>query len=195
MSCRSYGRSVLMSQREAARLLAAAGIGRSRANRVLRCGLAGEPITVPGALLYESELVEELAAREHVDEEELGSVCPDGILVVRRDVNVGKSRAHQLAAISCGFPMAWWKALLFADRIERTGPVPLVATTCGFVVLGAEVVGIEDDPAPLDNPGPWFQVLHERRLRTGSGRPWTYCAWTSAGLRPASPFGRALMDG
>lgn len=188
---------MLVTQREAARRLATVGVSRARARRLLHCGLAGEPVTCAGALLYDAELVEALVAREHVDLEDLASACPDGVFVARRDVDVLEGTASVRTAVSGGWPLSLARGLWLAMRAERGAPVPLVATVCGFVVHGAEIERVVEEVAArptrrdpyemrfeLADPGPWFEVFENRRFHTGSGRPWTFCGWSETGVTP-----------
>jgi hypothetical protein len=126
-------------------------------------------------------------------------------------VGVGREPARRLLALGfAGAPVRTSSALLYdearvealADRpyveeadlrrhcqyIDHIGHFPSVATVSGFIALGANIVGVREDPTrpgypafrvrhpttlSLAEPGGWFDDFRGRRLPTGPGRPWT----------------------
>jgi hypothetical protein len=66
---------------------------------------------------------------------------------------------------------------LLAARIAGHGRLPWVATLFGFVLLGADAVGVWSDGErirtafDLEPPGAWFGAVEGSRLRTRRGRP------------------------
>jgi hypothetical protein len=177
---------MLVSQREASRLLERAGLTRNRSRRLLASGMAGEPVATAGALLYEAERISELAARPVVSEERLMGACPGVLFVARRDLPLSAPCVEPLAVLAGGWPISSATALYLDLWIERHGYVPLVATICGFVAAGAEIVGVTSDPDgtptfrdpliarfDLRGAGDWFDVFEHHRLDTGPGRAWS----------------------
>jgi hypothetical protein len=133
-----------------------------RARQALTAGLAGDPRRLPGVHLYESNLVEELAARCGLTDGEVDAACPHGLFVARR----GDLRDH-------GWRFSPWTWVWIRSRIERHGHLPMVATLAGFVVAGADIRDASTSGTlSLVGPGDWFEALARRRLSTGPGRDW-----------------------
>ncbi len=169
---------MLISGREAALVLDSAGVTRRQARALLGAGFAGTPLVTSSATLYDESRVEELAAWPGVDLARLAAVCPAEVFVARRMVDVRASTSEQRKALAGDWPIAWTLRLLLRVRIQRHGYVPFVATVCGFVALGADIVDVRADHRgcsifELGDPGEWFATVHGRRLPTGRGRAWS----------------------
>ncbi len=165
---------MLISAREAAEVLEPIGLGRRHADRVLASGLAGEPVRTRSAVLYEAERVRDLAGRRTVGYRELMDRCRAGFFVARRDVDVRLTREEQLARLRGGWgevsPWAWLGVRL---QIERQGSLPFLATVSGFVVLGADIIGLHSQSELVLGPaGGWYDEVAGCRFPTGPGRPW-----------------------
>jgi hypothetical protein len=169
---------MLLSGRQAAQILHAAGISVRQARRILDLRLAGEPVMMPGAHLYQAALVEDLAARPVLTRSEVASWFPSGLFVARRDVPALAGRDEQLAVVQPRWPLPTWVNATLGVRLWATGPMPFVATVTGFVVLGAELVALHREDAEhvsleLAPPGAWFASLRESRIALGpGGRSW-----------------------
>ena len=159
------------------------GLARRHADRLLGCGLAGDPVVTPAATLYDERRVRELASRSVVDPREILPACPWGLLVGRRPVDVRLDRRDQLDSVRDDWRLGWLPASELRIRIRQHGHQPLVVTVAGHVALGADIVGIGerrdesgDHVAVLDlrDPGSCFEVFRDRRLPTGPGRPWVH---------------------
>jgi hypothetical protein len=67
---------------------------------------------------------------------------------------------------------------LFEVSQRVTGRLPWIATLEGFVVLGADCIGVHTDPDGdrrfiLEPPGAWFSAWDRHRLQgSRGGRPW-----------------------
>ncbi|MEJ7796083.1 MAG: hypothetical protein WKF50_11060 [Nocardioides sp.] len=66
-----------------------------------------------------------------------------------------------------------------------------MATVCGFVVVGAEIIDARADAdattvLELRPAGGWFETFRERRLSTGPGRSWVIRGW--------QPFAKTLQQ-
>lgn len=185
---------VKMSGREAARLLACAGVGERQARQVLAAGLAGAPHRVTGALLYDEALMRELVSSPYVDVADADTACPWGLFVARRLVDVSRPVDERLASLADGWGLSTWTALRIRVLVEDRGHVPLVATVGGFVTTGAEITGVhragpDEYHLTLRVPGAWFEVFRGRRFPTGPGRPWVLRGgrvgdWTTSSPAP-----------
>jgi len=116
-----------------------------------------------------------------VDDAALDTACPRGMFVARRALDITLSRSEQLDVLRSGWPLSPWTRLLLHTRVAD-GPMPFVATICGFVALGADItdVTVEPDGATslgLSAPGSWFGLVVRRRLPTGPGRSWVIRGW------------------
>ena len=77
-------------------------------------------------------------------------------------------------------------------RGEVVELIPLVASVCGYVVAGAEIVfvtleGTRKEPEStliLRPAGEWFEIFRGRRFSTGRGRPWSIVGWSRYGPDP-----------
>jgi hypothetical protein len=172
-----------VSGREARRILAPAVSGDAQATAVLQAGLAGAPLTTGRGPLYDERLVRALAGKAVIDEYALAAACPLGLYVARlaRSVQVDATQPWADLTRSLGSVprMPGLTSPLLGVRITLSGRrLPWVATLCGFVVTGGEILGLREVPRQamafvLEPPGMWFSVLEERRLPTTvGGRPW-----------------------
>lgn len=201
----------LWTERQATAHLMVPGVRRDAARSALKAGVAGRPLRVHHALLYEADAVREVLGRmDPPCEIRVRTSRP--IFVARvaprqddpdnpwrdwRGADVLAPRSEQLDAVR-----GWWhvgfrlEALL--RGVGKHRGVPFVGTCGGIVVLGAEILGIDDSlteaggaltevrrsasrkgPAytrhalafVLGDPGPWFDDQLGRRLTTGAGGP------------------------
>jgi hypothetical protein len=173
-----------VSRREAARILAdEAGLARPRADRVLTSGLAGEPVRTAAAHLFDADRVRGLARRPVVDGMELGARFAGGVFVARRDLDLRAGEDERRAQVASGWDFSLWVALMLDILVRESGWVPLVATTCGFVTVGGDIVGVAREPTTragtltVRRPGAWFEPLRAARVATGPGAPWWMSQW------------------
>ena len=183
---------MLITGREAARILRDTGLTRERSRRLLAAGFAGEPIRAAGAHLYEQDRIVELARRPRIDKANVVTWCPDGLFVARRDVNVAASWADRADAVRGPWECGRGTRVFLQIMIDRAGPFPMVGTVCGFVAVGAEIVDIRATPSGVDaretsmfelrEAGTWFHSFRDARLPTGPGRPWSIFGWNRNGF-------------
>src|SRR6476646_9394882 len=111
-------RSMMITARQACRVLAGAGVSKRCALDVLASGLAGDADRAGAVVLYERDRVAALARRpvltwsDVVGESRTGQIgCLPGLFVSRRHFPATGSRAEQLAALSGGWsavsPWRW----------------------------------------------------------------------------------------
>jgi len=192
---------MLVSTREAARILADVGLTRPQATRLVRAGFAGPAIRTAGSVLYDGHLVQALVDWPRVDELELTGACPRELFVARlgptRGLDLLSPRPEQLEAAGRSWDLSPWTRLLLQLRVGQHGSVPFVATVCGYVGVGADITALALDRGPvpeepptdgsssigcsgdrelvrleLGDPGEWFETLRGRRFCTGRGGPW-----------------------
>lgn len=178
---------VMISAREAAFALEIhAGLSRERARRVLGCGLAGHPERLVSRLLYDGARVHALANRPLVTEADIDDACPDGVLWVRRTIDVTEPVARQREVVARDWDFSAPTRVALLVRIARAGGrFPVVATVSGFVTHGADLTdvvvrGTEDGyvyDLQLEDPGPWFDRLRDRRVPSAPGRAWSIRGW------------------
>jgi hypothetical protein len=164
---------MLVSGREAATILAAAGLSRDAARSALAGGLAGVPLRLKGTLLYEEYLVRALAERPHAAISNMTRHCRSGTFVAR--LNPLSTRRTEP-----GWHVSPWARVWIHHAISTVGYYPFVATISGFVTEGAEIVGIAVHPAArelrtsfMTRPaGEWFDAFQGTRFKTGPGGPW-----------------------
>jgi hypothetical protein len=173
---------MLITGRQACRVLAGAGVSKRCALHVLASGLAGDATRAGAVVLYDHARVEELARRPVVawsEVCELGltgevGVGMPGFFVSRREFPATGSRADQLESLGRGWgSVCPWSWVAMSLQIKRYGSFPFLATIGGLVVLGAEIVetrGLSE--LVLESPGPWFDALEGGWFPTGPGRPW-----------------------
>jgi hypothetical protein len=153
-----------------------------QARVLLRSGVCGPGLRTGGVVLYEKDRVLEVADRPFVDLGRLAATCPHGLYVGRlaRSLEVDTGLPwEQLSAQVREFPaIPWLTHGLLMVRASVTGRLPWVATLSGFVVHGADLIGVtdRDDGIPefvLEPPGPWFEHLERRWFPTSpGGRSW-----------------------
>ena len=172
----------LISERAARTVLHEVGVSDWSARRVLAAGLAGTPVWAGGAVLHDADRVAELASRQEVDWAEVDARCPCGLFVCKRPIALVDGRPPPLESLAPGWEVvSRWVRVAVSVGVERGDALPFLATTGGFVVLGADVVGVETERdggrgaarLVLTPPGAWFSGFEARRLGTGPGRPWT----------------------
>jgi hypothetical protein len=168
---------MLISGREAAERLSIIGMPRRQARLALGAHLAGEPLRTNAATLYDARRVDDLLARPVVDSGAVFRECPTGLFLDRRVVDVLRLEELGFAAIE-DLRLGAWGAAFLGLSIRGDGPMPYVATVCGFVVLGAEIVDVtsganDRHQLRLADPGPWFEAWRGRRWPTGAGREWS----------------------
>ena len=189
---------MLVSGREAIRILKPVVSGDKQAQRVLRSGLAGAAIATPAGPMYDEQLVRALVGRPFVDVSRLVTVCPHGLYISRiaRTVEVDASAPWPdlVDALALVPAIPTLSMALLEVQMTAWDGLPWVATLCGWVVLGGEAQGIrgqgttrqritrqgiQGDEAPgrrsfdLRPPGDWFGAFEGRRLPTSrGGRPW-----------------------
>lgn len=173
---------MLISGRQAAALLEAAGLTRRQSRQLLAAGLAGLPFPTSRAHLYETSRVQELASRAPLTDVELDNACPGPLFVSRREVDVLAPRNRQLAAVQSGWDLNVATVIWLRHGIRERGYVPMVAALCGFVVLGAEITDLHrcakrDVALSLREPGAWFDELRDRRVVMGRGRDFAIRGW------------------
>lgn len=182
----------MISTREAARHLHGIGLTRRQTDRLLGAGFAGEPLRTAGAMLWHEGRVHELASRPWVEETGLDEVCPQGLFVARRHVDLRAPATDQLAAVRGDWDLSLLTRVFVKHAVGQHGLLPFVATVTGFVALGAEIVDVtttvrttrattgsprQVTTLDLERPGAWFEHLRGRRLPSGPGRPWVIRGW------------------
>lgn len=169
----------MLSTREAADLLGLHGItdgaarpwSRGMGRRVLATGVAGDPVRAAGTHWFDADRVADLLARPPVDLAGLAAPADAAFLLLRAgahtrpDEGVTVSNAGLVAAAEIHI----WLA--------RLGVLPVVVTTCGFVVSGAEATGaVRLGPTrirlDLRPAGAWFTSFERRRIHTTAGNHW-----------------------
>ncbi len=172
---------MLLSVRDSADVLAAAGLTVEQTRLLLRTGVAGPGTRIGGAVAYDEDAVVGLATWPEIDASEVIRSSPGGVYVARlsRDatVDAGASWATAAESLRDQPSMTEMSRALLAARIAGHGRLPWLATMFGFVLLGADAVGVWSDLERgrtlfgLEPPGPWFGAVDGRRLRTRRGRP------------------------
>ena len=152
-------------------------MGRKQARRLLAAGLAGPPVVTPTALLYRAVVVDDLTRWPLVDGTAVDAACPSGVFVARRNFDVMSPRRAQLGVLREGWDLSPWTRVWIRAVCARDGRLPFVATVAGFVVLGAEIIGVAlaaERRCRLEfrDPGMWFDTLRSARFPTGPGRDW-----------------------
>ncbi|MFC4784427.1 hypothetical protein ACT8ZV_08135 [Nocardioides sp. MAHUQ-72] len=195
---------MLISARQAASLLACAGVTGRQARRLLAAGFAGPAQITSAAHLYERAKVLELATWPWL--EHGGQSAPFAmdaeirrrgreVFIARRDVDMTAPRDLQLHGLRGGWDLSDLTRVLLSARCEQLGFVPFVATVAGFVALGAELTGValrqvRSADLTLREPGPWFEQVRGHRLHSGPGRDFAirrmpaFAQWTGTPSRP-----------
>ena len=171
---------MLISARESSRILALEGLSRQQSRRVLLSGMAGPALPTGGVLLYDEDHVRELGHWAPIEHEDLLTMCPGGVLVVRvgpgDELEDTWSWDRRVEALRhqpyLGFA-AW---LQVRAHLAVHGRLASVFTVCGFPVLLADLVSFDGKgdqvELGLERPEEWSSLLHERRLVTSPGPRW-----------------------
>jgi len=131
---------------------------------------------------FERDDVVALAERPWLSQAAQRAATPDGVYLVRlaRSVTLDLTRpwsetAQVLAAAPRMPPMT---SAVLSAMVSAFGRLPWVATMHGFVVWGADLVGLgrgEEGATTfrLEPPGAWFEAWRDTRVRSApGGRPW-----------------------
>jgi hypothetical protein len=178
---------MLVSARGAAEIIQGVDLGREEVRRLLQAGLAGPGLRTPGAVLYDEERVRELATWPPVREAVIDELCPFGLFVGRvargRSIDLAADWTIRSTAVAGGWDLSIFDRVLLTSRIARFGPMPFLATLCGYVAMGAEVVDLEVEGGGrtrfgLAEPGEWYEAFGKRRLRQGAGRSFFIWGWS-----------------
>lgn len=189
---------MLVSGREAAAILAGAGLAREQARRLLLAGFAGEGQRVRGAMLYDAGQVRALVKSPPVSSEEFTGSCPSGAFVLRtwRGMHLGATHEEQMSRLRLSWRMSPWARALLLMMVAEQGYFPFLATVSGFVAAAGDITGLsvptvspdcaaDEVTRPrtvtlvVDEPGDWCVGLAGRRLDTGRGGPWVL--WATRG--------------
>ena len=184
----------MLSAREAARQLEAAGVGRRRTRQLLECGVAGQPTAAGGALLYDVDRVLALCAWPSMSLGQVDEVCPRGVFLARRYVGCQLSTAELETEWGAGWALSPLTAIWLRFRIEQDGAFPFVGALCGFVTHGADVTGVAPETRSTYRltfapPGEWFESLREHRVVAPGGKTFMVRGWpprASSGPRPST---------
>jgi hypothetical protein len=173
---------MLVSRREAVRILRPVVRGEAQARSLLASGLAGEGVSTGLGKLYDDARVRSLLDRPLVDEDDLVRHRLPGLYVARlaRDVafRAGDPWPEIAAAVSRMPEMPPLSAALLGVQVRAFTRLPWVATVAGYIALGADLVGFErgedgTNRFVLQQPGAWWAFLSDRRFPTRpGGRPW-----------------------
>lgn len=187
---------VRISGREAADLLAPCGLSLMATQHLLATGIAGRPMVTRGAYLYDRAAVAGLASARDVDNHEFTDDCPHGYLVVRlprqATYDVAGDWDERERVLRGPWRIGRRTIIVIAARMYQRKHFPLVLTASGFVVGGAEVVGIagggDVDPGrtvvfDIAPPGAWLSNFIGRRCALGRGPQMMLRGWGD-GLSP-----------
>jgi hypothetical protein len=173
---------VLVSGREATRMLRPVARGDAQSRVLLRAGLAGDGVDSSAGTLYDEEAVRSVVDRPVVRDSDLLSWDLPGVYVARLSrttpLRVSEPWRGRARAVSAVPPMSAWSLSLIGVQVSVWGRLPWVATLGGFVVVCADLVGLTPDEEcgnrfQLEPPGPWHAAVEGRRWPTGrGGRPW-----------------------
>jgi len=172
----------VISEREAAGILAVRGLGREQARQLLLTGAAGCGERLGRVTAYDEDSVRALAARPFVVERALAERCPHGLYVarVRRGRRVRYDEPWEVRAAALRVQprlTEMTRALVLGVPLAARGGIPWVATVSGFVVLAATARGVSvaEDGATefeLGAAGEWCGAVEDRWFPTGPGRHW-----------------------
>lgn len=184
---------MLISEREATDHLARfTGVTRTPARLLLKTGVAGTPTPrSDGSLGYDFSCIDALTRRQFVVEEELAETFPTGLAIARlapsRPWDAMATRSDQLSVLAGPWRMSLTVFAGISAYIRRDGPFPLVATTSGFVLAGAEISGLtwgeHATTLALRPAGGWFDRLARR-----VGCPAVVVAPCICGRRPVGSY-------
>lgn len=179
---------MLITGREAARILARQGLSHSASQQLLATGIAGRPTRAGSVVLHDVEAVERLAYAIPVRILDVIRGCPNGHLVARiprdRRFDVGAPWELQREILAGPWPMDPKISTIVWALTRYRAPMPLVATVAGFAVAGAEITAFVE-PAPairgtsfrLAPPGDWLKPFLGRPCASGRGRATYLRGW------------------
>ena len=175
---------MLISGRQAVRILLTRGAmtGQAQARSLLRAGAAGPGVVTDTGVFFDSDVVKALADRTWLDENAQDDACPQGAYIARlaRTTSIDLTRpwAEVAAQLDRVPTLPIMTAALLGVSVTAAGRLPWVATLHGFVVLGADLTGIESrhdrgTRFRLEPPGDWFAAWRHRRVAgSRGGRSW-----------------------
>ena len=172
-------------------MLAAVGVRKESARRLLKAGFAGRGLQVGNAVLYDHSAIEALLTWPWLHPSELQPPCDVGMLVVRagQGADILGDDVDLLAHAARPFIMSPLTRVLIRHGISRNGCYPAVITVSGFVAAVGEVTGVQllqgrRTELWLRPAGTWQLQLHGHRLDVRNGGPWTI--WTTLPLSRAA---------
>jgi hypothetical protein len=174
---------MLISGREAVRILLTSGAmtGEAQARGMLRAGAAGPGVITDTGVFFDREAVRALASRPLLDDDGQQEACPRGVYLARLSRSSGIDLTRPWADIAEQVDrvpaMPTMTTALLEVSVRITGRLPWVATLHGFVVLGADLTGLDvrsdGHRFRLDPPGEWYAAWHHHRVASKpGGRPW-----------------------
>lgn len=177
---------MIVSARGAAEILRDVRLSRDEARQLLSSRFAGPGQRASSAVLYDAARVRELMAWPQLKDEVVDERCPFGLFVGRiargRQIDVAGDRGALMDAVRGDWKVPLMSRILIIGRIERFGPMPFLATVCGYVALGADIVDLRVEAGgrtkfTLTDPGSWFDGFDQRRLLAGAGRSCFIWGW------------------
>ena len=161
-----------ISTRQAATLLAGAGLSRSQSRRLLATGIAGRPLRTTSTHLYDAHRIRTLVAWPSVDGFSLPAPSDRALLEVRGAVE--DCEATGLLSL-CHLGVGARVQLRAA--VSRYGCVPVVITSSSFVVATYEATEVFSEPdgdglLRVRPAGPWAEAFREHRLYSPAGNQW-----------------------
>jgi hypothetical protein len=199
----------LWTERQATQYLQHPLTGRDAARSALKAGIAGAPVKVRNALLYDADRVREALERTY-DPCRIRVRTSRPVFVARVAPRTPDPEtswrawrgADTLAPVDeqRDAARAWWhlgdRMWALVGGVGEVKGMPFVVTCGGFIVLGAELRGIDRSLTQegvaisrsrratsrqaytrlacafvLDDPGPWFDGQLGKRWSTGAGGP------------------------
>lgn len=167
----------LISARQAAALLAEAGLSRSQSRRLLATGIAGLPVRTTSTHLYEGSRIRALVAWPPVDVFSMPSPSDRALLEVRGGAVEGCATTGLLRLSHLGAAV---RAQL-REAASRYGCVPVVVTSSSFVVAAYEATEVYPERGgwgslQVRRAGSWAEAFREHRLYSPAGNQWLL--WT-----------------
>lgn len=170
---------MLISGRQAANELAAVGLPREQARRLLLAGFAGPAERVSGTLLYDYARVRALVHWPVIERDQRREACPHGLFVQRswRGIDVRAPFEETLARLR----LRWWLSpfarVQIRAGIDDEGGFPFVLLVSGYVAFVADIVGLrvhhrKDTELVLGGPGSRAVRFRGHRLDVPVGGPW-----------------------
>ena len=140
--------------------------------RILATGLAGQGIRTTSSVLYDAERVRELLTRPSLRSPALPPACERALLEQRLPPGSDPSTWDVLS--NAGIR----SLIVLLAVLRRDGFIPLVRSSCGFVVGGGEVVGARLESTrsivlEVRPPGTWFEAFDGCRIPSPPGHNWT----------------------